>query len=315
MSLSVRKIAMIVLILCVSLYAGNKVNLTTREYEDYRRFILDIPVNELSSDNSFIKPIVKSEADSGFFSIMIESNKVQQYAGERLRKSEGKIPVRFIISYPDSNSILVQGNTSKFDKITSFYIIDENKYVFDIYKYDTDDNYYSNSVQLLNNEKLAKPIKKQTTELVNSSKNTRSQVTKSQEKGNLLNQSIKTASMILTGLIFIIIATYFIMKIYSGKSIFKNISKLSQSSPVPVKSRRKIQPEQKFEEENQIIRESIQQVRISKPPTNPIINESAINSMLFDKRERQIRKIMNSKKLNYNEAEMVFNLSHGSLVG
>jgi len=318
MFLSDKRIVLMILFLCITLVAQEKVSLTTREYDNYRRFILEIPENSLSNENSFIKPVVNSEADSGQFSITIQSEKIQQYAGERLRKSEGEIPVRFVISYPDSNSILIQGNTTKFDKITSFYIMDENKYVFDIYKYDTDDNYYTNSVQLLNNEKVDNLKKKLQDTVAIKAKNTESNP-RVNKKESMLGQSVKTAAMILSGLAFIIIATYFIMKIYTGSSLFKDISKLSQANDATSSktSKKKINSEIKkkiLEEqirENNIENEN--QVRVPRQPV--MVNESAVNSMLFDKKERQIRKIMNQKKLNYNEAEMVFNLTHGSYVG
>ncbi|MBN2280453.1 MAG: hypothetical protein JXQ65_07735 [Candidatus Marinimicrobia bacterium] len=319
MYLSIRKFGWSLLFLFTVAQAVESVTLTTREYDNYRRFILSIPENKGQMENSFLRPIITSTPDSGLFNIEIRSEKVQQYEGERLRKSEGKIPVRFIISYPDSNTLLIEGSTTKFDKITSFFILDENKYVFDLYRYDTDDYYYSNSVQLLNNEKPESTAKSMVPLLVNPEKEReKNQGNTSSAKVSLLTKSIQTAAMILSGIIFIIIATYFILKIYSGKSLFRDISKLSQATFHPEKQARKqeILPEPETTVQvNMEAKAHDKEATYSKPVVSPVIDESAVNSMLFDKKERQIRRIMNQKNLNYNEAEMVYNLSHGSFVG
>ena len=306
-------------VFALKLKSEKKVVLNTREYENYRRFILEIPENATNIMNSFIKPEIISNADSGLFSILIKSENVQLFEGEKLRKSEGRIPVRFTISYPDSHTIKIDGKTIDFDNIVSFYIIDENKYVFDIYQYSNNDNFYSNSVQLLSPE--FKDRKNQISHpetLITKNDVIKTKILTPKSKNSnvtILTQSIKTASMILSGIIFLIISTYFILKIYTGKSVFKDIKQLSH----PNSKENKSQPKKiTFEKEEQInttidrIEEEIQRPKLLE---KQVVDESAINSMLFDKKERQVRKMMNQKHLNYSEAEMVYNLSHGQLHG
>jgi len=307
------------IVVAMTANAREKVNLLTREYSEYRRFILDIPNNQGNQPGSIIKPVISTIADSGEFSILITSQKVQSFAGEKLRKSEGNIPIRFTISYPDSNQILIKGKTIPFDKITSFYIINENKYVFDIYEYSTDDNYYSNSVQLLEKEEqLSKePVSSKDTNLASTIVSKVKEARPKDSTVNLLAKSMKTAGMILSGLIFLLFATYFIIKIYSGRNIFQDIARMSQPRPQkPSRSKRPAskkpagypQKQPSIDKQNQDLEADIYSYNTKREM--PVINESAINSMLFDKKEKQIRKIMHQKKLNYNEAEMLFNLSH-----
>ncbi|MFP4547685.1 MAG: hypothetical protein ACLFQM_06095 [Fidelibacterota bacterium] len=320
-SAKIKGLILLVIIFAATVTAQEQVNLLTREYPEYRRFILDIPFNEGETYNSVIKPVISTMADSGEFSILITSQKARTFKGESLRKSEGNIPVRFTISYPDSNQILIQGKTIPFDKITSFYIIDENKYVFDIYEYSVDDNYYSNSVQLLNPEDQATKgaVSSEDTNLATSIVNKVRKARPENTTVNLLTKSLKTAGMILSGLIFLLFATYFIIKIYSGRNIFQDIAGMSQPGPGKEKPNKR-PPQRKpseysrkqaqIDKQNQSAETDIYSYNTKRE--TPVINESAINSMLFDKKEKQIRKIMHQKKLNYNEAEMLFNLSHKS---
>eukprot|EP01156_Anaeramoeba_ignava_P003157 Anaeramoba_ignava/a221031_43.p1 GENE.a221031_43~~a221031_43.p1 ORF type:complete len:327 (-),score=31.88 a221031_43:114-1094(-) len=321
-----RKISGIIFVLTlltITLADVNKVTLNTREYENYRRFIIEIPKNATNQNNTFVRPLISSEPDSGNFSVLIHSENVQKFEGERLRKSEGNIPVRFVVSYPDSNTIKIDGKSNEFDQITSYYIMDENKYVFDLYKFANDDNFYSNSVKLLTpiepTQKSQDTIEKN---IVQRPKNIPQKVKKSTgQNTNILAQSIKTASVILSGLIFLIMATYFVLKIYSGKSLFQDIKQLSHPTPKETKKQKVAsKPKKQTVKENVDVKDEIDETEINITPPRrriekPAIDESAINSMLFDKKEREVRRIMHVKNLNYNEAEMVFNLSHGQLNG
>lgn len=300
--------------------SAKKVMLNTREYENYRRFIIEIPEEATNQTTTFVRPQISTKPDSGIFSIVIKSENVQKFEGERLRKSEGDIPVRFIITYPDSNTIKIDGKSNEFDEITSFYLVDKNKYIFDLYKFSNDDNFYSNSVKLLTpvetDEKVQDTVKKK---VFTGSKNNKFVNKKSSEKNDILSQSIKTAGMILSGVIFLVLATYFILKIYTGKNLFQDIKQISHPTPKETKkhtvSKKKTEETKKLSEK---VIDAIEKEEYYPPkPTieNPIVDESAINSMLFDKKERQVRKIMHQKNLNYNEAELLFNLSHGQLNG
>ncbi len=300
----------VILFLSMYSYVQADITLTTREYEDYRRFILHIPNNDFGQ-NYLIKPKIKTDQKAGEFEILIQSPGFKSFKGEKLRKSEGEIPVRFTLSSPDSTSLLVTGNTIAYDNLTAFYILEENKYVFDIYKYAMDDNYYSNSVQLLSpkKKKSVTPVEIKDTNETSATKIASKESVKNEA---LLTKSIKTAGMIVSGLLFLLIATYFIIKIYSGRSLFRDISALSK----PKKSKRSnkykksssrpstIDMTLKDHNKHYENKEPVKQVKRN------IINESEINSMLFDKKEKQIRRMMNQKDLNYNEAEMLYNLSH-----
>jgi hypothetical protein len=293
------------------------IQLNTREYDNYRRFILEIPEQATNAKNTFIRPEISANSAEGYFSILIQSENVQRYEGEKLRKSEGDIPVRFTITYPDSNTVKIDGKTIGFETITSYYVIDENKYIFDIYRYANDDKFYSNSVQLLTPKTRAEKTSDTTSEnqISTNSRQFSGKQRSAKSGSSILTQSIKTAGVILSALIFIIMATYFILKVYTGKSLFQDIKQLSHSTPKPSKGRPKpakgkaksLKPEEKedaFSDEMEF-----------HEPEKHVVNESAINSMLFDKKEREIRKLMHQKNLNYNEAEMMFNLSHGQFYG
>ncbi len=271
------------------------VNLSTQEYSNYRRFILTIPENIEIEENSIIMPQIDSNPSLGEFSIIIKSENVRKFEGERLRKDEGEIPIRFVLSYPDKNTLQITGKTVKYKNINAFYIIGKQQYIFDILTDDQNQSgFYTQSVKLLENNPISndnpEDQPKKTLNIIQNNKPDKSQ-------SNIISQSLKTALMIFVAITFLVIATISILKIFNGEKIFGSSAKTVSAKKVKA--------------EKIILEKQIDFPIIPKKVRKKInyYNDSSINSLVYDKKERKIRILMNKKQLNYDEAEMLLNLS------
>lgn len=106
--------------------------LMTEEFDQFRRIIFVSPLHQEICTTYL--PIVVADSLNGEFTITLSSLDTSLFVGKRLYKLMGNFPIRLAVLFPDSQTILLDGKTVPFEKIVSYYVIDGEKFIFDIYK-------------------------------------------------------------------------------------------------------------------------------------------------------------------------------------
>lgn len=104
-----------------------RVVLMTEEFRNFRRLMMTIP------DGDALVPIVRSNPKTGEFEITVNPVDVQRYTSRKVIRKQGQYPLSIQISFPDSATIQLRGNTIPYQTLVSYHILQEDMFIFDIY--------------------------------------------------------------------------------------------------------------------------------------------------------------------------------------
>ena len=108
---------------------SKKIVLMTEEFRDFRRLMITIP------DKKNLIPQIRSHPNKGEFEIMVAPVDITHYTSRKVIRRQGQYPLSLQISFPDSVSIKISGNTVPYQKLVGYHIFQEDLFIFDIYKH------------------------------------------------------------------------------------------------------------------------------------------------------------------------------------
>ena len=276
--------------------------------------------------NHIPAPKIEKDPANGEFEVTFSSVNLTPNKQQQLTKSTDQAPLSILLFFLDNRKLKVVVKTAPFNFINGYYSIEKGIYIFDI-------NYKNNAQRLATiqksnieekkdnnlNNKFSAFSDNQQTEKEQSSNNIKTAGPQQENMGvsTIFMRAVKSALMVAAIIIFLVLATAFVIKIYSGQNILLPYLKEFINQ---VQTDRKVKEKPVQNRQKNIEPENIQPKKpASEPPAaesktgeieEDFAQEAAENFTGVNNKGSNIRKIMEKQGLTYDEAELYYNMNH-----
>jgi len=108
-----------------------RVSLVNQEFADRQRLILSLPQEE--DKLTVVFPRIEQDTAAGVFSLTLSPMDTALFIGKRSRKLWGEIPLQLAVQFPDSETVLISGQTFPYSDLVCFYQLAEQQLVCDLF--------------------------------------------------------------------------------------------------------------------------------------------------------------------------------------
>ncbi len=115
---------------------ADRIVITTDEYRTVRRIVVTLP------ERNETRPIVESFPDSGRFTIRVKAVDSAEFNSRKYIRAAGAVPIKLVTSFPDSQTMLIEGYTRPFKRLVSYLFLNENKLIFDVYNHPPAESFF-----------------------------------------------------------------------------------------------------------------------------------------------------------------------------
>ncbi|MCK5519958.1 MAG: hypothetical protein KAI81_02500, partial [Candidatus Marinimicrobia bacterium] len=293
------KFILIVLISTALVASTNLVSITTEEFSDFRRILIQYP---FKMDGSRNFPMLSEEPAKGTFFIDLSLNDSAGYFGPKLIQESGRYPVRARYQRIDATKLRFSFETIPFEKVISWYVLGSEQFIFDIYKIlPVESSLMEKTVGFTSLYKNKKPKLK-----INKTGNLTFKEKALYFVNDSANKPLLNKAMLFASFILIILLIFFLFVQLHTRNLIKQ-QKINGKPLAPVKTNKKIP------------KKNIEKIKIKEaadsPPEKISINPDADLNIpdlkTPEDRDRAIRDLMGQQNISYDEAAMMLMMKSG----
>lgn len=256
----------------VNIPLPDKLIVITDEFESYRRVV--VMMESFGDTNSLLpEPELIIGDSSETFDIILKLNDPTIYHG-KIRRQTGRFhPIDLQVTEKDSSTLVVHGRTNRFEKIVSYKLLGENQFYFDIYPKLPTQSFAQEATVPGYEQKPPVPPK-----IIPVGNQSKKQTAKLPESVFVLDKSVLIQALLISAVIIavVVLLSLFFLFLWKQVTTIRKAKQQDQSSSQSLKN--------KSDEFKQPIQD------------------------ITEDRESLIRKIMEEKKISYDEACMYFDI-------
>lgn len=301
---------LLVLIYAVNIGAAtNLVSITTQEFNDFRRVLLQFPFDsEAASDF----PRLQENPADGRFSITLVMNDSVAYYGPESIKESGRYPIRGTVRRLEDYSMVFHFETIPFEKVIAWYVLGSDQFIFDVYReLPVETAFMEKSVGMRSLYSSKKPPLK---------KNTGSPSYKHLSTGEKIltfindpaKRPIMVRALLFSLLIILVISILFIFLQLHTRNILNQQKKNSKKNPVrknhAAVNKKKTDPLSE-KQSAEAPGKSFKPEQLRRPTSEFELPELKTP----EDRDRAIRELMSRRNISYDEAAMILMMKPGNL--